>query len=171
METPPVEILVFIFLLQNSTPSPWNIRPTLVQEPTCMTLTVDSFSTSSGFISSCDPGITAGHPGGPDGCLSRAYHVPPCGLLFQGSLSSRRSHWLRRLSRACDGRNMGQIPISALLWQTTRGQLEMHHRQAHKVKCSTAEHSPCPATTPQELKRAQHTHCPPGARSCPPIHA
>lgn len=136
-----------------------------------MILTVDSFSTSSGFISSCDPGITAGHPGGLDSCLSRAYHVPPCRLPLQGSISSRRFHWPRRLSRACDTRNMGQIPISALLWQTTRGQLETHHRQAHKVKCSTAEHSPCPATAPQELKRAQHTHCPPGARNCPPIHA
>lgn len=34
---------------------------------------------------------------------------------------------------------------------------------------SIAEHSPCPATEPQELKRHPSAHtAPPGARSCPP---
>lgn len=132
----PVETLVFVFLLQNSTPSPRNMRPTPLQEPICMTLIVDSFSTSSGFISSCDPGITAGHPGGPDGCLSL-----PCPTLWA---PAPRVAQLRKVSLAAE----------ALI-----SMRRQEHGPNSNLSPSVANHQRAAGNAPQTSTQGEKFHC------------
>lgn len=92
-----------------------------------MTLTVDLFSTSAGFISSTmtQAALQVTQEGQEAAGLEP---VPPCGLSSKAQsapevpVGCRGSH---------DIRNRGQIPTSALLSQTTRGQLETPQTGTH----------------------------------------
>lgn len=159
MKKPAVETIVCIFLLQNCTPSPWNMRPPPMQEPTCMTLIVDSSGTSSGFISSTmtqaplqvtqearrTAGVepTVSHAAG---CRSKGRSAP------EGPIGSRGSH--EHVTSGTQDKFQPQPFCRKPPEGSWKRTMDRHTHGEYSI----AEHCPCPATAPQELKRHPSAH-------------